>query len=312
MFSLKNSYFPRAVAALCLAALLVGAPGFAAAAEYKKLIMAIAPDNEVAYGFCSAVGTVVLGGRLYVIGGDENEGITSTADLVHWRKDSRMNALDVIGHAVAAFKDRMWVIGGGGLDGYLSRSWSSGDGGHWSQSPSDLPFGPRTGHALVVYKDRMWLLGGSGKELDNFSDVWCSSDGESWRLVTDKAAFGRRHRHAGLVFGGKMWIIGGNLDSAPDDFSPQVWSSADGENWQLVTADAGFRPNDGVIKAAVFDGRMWVFSWNKKGLLLWHSVDGRNWTVLSPDPTVDEEVQSIIEFRGDLLFFIYEGIMKLE
>lgn len=85
---------------------------------------------------------------------------------------------------------------------------------------------------------------------------------------------------AGLLdFGGRAWLLGGwNPDQLPVT-SSQVWSTADGADWQLVTR----APWEGRHSAGwlVHDGRMWVIGGDRSSGHyqndVWSSADGQSW-----------------------------------
>ena len=61
--------------------------------------------------------------------------------------------------------------------------------------------------------------------------------GPDWVKVTDKAAWKARDSQGELVYRDRMWIFGGwfqSFEAPPRD----VWSSADGKTWKLVTEEA--------------------------------------------------------------------------
>jgi len=86
-------------------------------------------------------------------------------------------------HAVAVFKNQLWVLGGGYITGsgpgaYIVRLhdvWNSADGADWTQEP-DAPWSPRAGHTVAVFDNKLWILGGwaqdPGKDSSPVNDVW--------------------------------------------------------------------------------------------------------------------------------------------
>ncbi|MBP1927732.1 hypothetical protein J2741_000279 [Methanolinea mesophila] len=79
------------------------------------------------------------------------------------------------------------------------------------------------------------------------------------------------------AFQGKIWLLGGltNTSSMND-----VWSSEDGEFWNLVTDHAAFTPRYG-HGIATFQNRLWIIggiSDNTPMNDVYSSTDGKNWT----------------------------------
>lgn len=92
-----------------------------------------------------------------------------------------------------------------------------------------------------------------------------------WERITPQAAFAPRDGAGALSFGGRMWLIGGwnpgDKEQFPSTCTNDVWSSADGAEWQLEKPNtfgtAEFDPDrdwEGRHTAgyAVHDGRMWI------------------------------------------------------
>lgn len=169
--------------------------------------------------------------NLLVLGGDscnfldceeENEEIVVQLGAImqrvgpeHWEFISLHPCLQRSGHASVAFRDRMWIIGGGRNEGSrfvtLNDVWSSEDGTNWIQVAASAPWCPRAAHRCVVYGDRIWLLAGNGANRA-YNDVWTSQDGATWTCVTPDAPWGRRYYPGVVVFQNKLWVIAGTLD----------------------------------------------------------------------------------------------------
>jgi hypothetical protein len=69
-----------------------------------------------------------------------------------------------------------------------------------------------------------------------------------------EAAFEPRIGHSLLVFKQKMWTIAGTTATGQNN---DIWNSADGIIWKLVTSDAGF-PLRSQHASIVHNNRMWV------------------------------------------------------
>jgi len=80
------------------------------------------------------------------------------------------------------------------------------------------------------------------------------------------------------VFNNRLWVIGGG--GANGTLKNDVWSSADGMNWSLITPSADFSPRRD-MGIAVFNNQLWVIGGDAEGSLkndVWSSPDGYNWT----------------------------------
>lgn len=140
----------------------------------------------------------------------------------------------------------------------------------------------------VVFRDQLFLLGGW---FDSFQpaprDVWASSDGKAWRQVAAEAPWKHSDLPMTVVFKDRIWILGGWADGRlpTHSASNEVWSSADGANWDKVTDQAGWSPRL-AAGAVVFRDRIWILGGTENYYFgdrtslkndVWSSADGRNW-----------------------------------
>ncbi|SIO41173.1 Kelch motif-containing protein [Singulisphaera sp. GP187] len=104
-----------------------------------------------------------------------------------------------------------------------------------------------------------------------------------WVKETDKAAWQARDSSGEVVYKDRLWILGGWFDSfaaPPRD----VWSSADGKAWDLVTKEAPWKYSD-LPMSLVFNDRIWMLGGWYNGRLpghgatneVWSSTDGLQW-----------------------------------
>eukprot|EP01052_Picozoa_sp_SAG31_P007181 SAG31_NODE_339_length_17487_cov_20.764435_7_plen_225_part_00 len=129
----------------------------------------------------------------------------------------------------------------------------------WTCALARAPWAPRDGAGVLVLDGAAYLLGGwnphdpvhfpSG---DTCSEVWRSEDGVSWRLL-GIAPWEGRHYSGWCVHAGRLWVVGG--DAAHGHYQRDVWSSADGVDWQCETAEAPW-PGRTSQLVAVLDGAM--------------------------------------------------------
>ncbi|MCX6910085.1 MAG: hypothetical protein NTY01_18860 [Verrucomicrobia bacterium] len=125
-----------------------------------------------------------------------------------------------------------------------------------------------------------------------------------WTLE-GSAAWQARDSQGEFVFRDRLWIMGGwfNSTSAPPR---DVWSSADGCAWILVTTNAPWIHSD-LPMNIVFKDRMWMMGgWfngrlpgHSAGNQVWWSTNGANWqqatTAAGWSPRI---AAGIVEFRG--------------
>jgi hypothetical protein len=236
---------------------------------------------------------LVHNNKIWLTGGynGSNKGdVWSSSDGTAWTRTNPDAFPARLFHAAVSFKDRMWVIGGmgGSSSDTFNDVWSSADGTSWKLENAHAPFHDRYGLSCLVFNGRMWVIGGGyyDETEDNsvfFNDVWSSDDGINWIKEKDHAAFNARADALAAVFNNKMWIIGGTYDgSSMDAIYKDIWSSADGKNWTLVTADPAFGDRYSA-SAVVHDNKLWIIAGTGSsygGLYrndIWYSIDGYNW-----------------------------------
>jgi hypothetical protein len=205
--------------------------------------------------------------RLWVLGGRSNyTGYTndvwsSPTGFSDWKLEvGAANWRPRRGHTAAVFKDRMWILGGvtreSGYRFELNDVWSTSDGLNWELEVAAASWAPRNGHTTVVFNERLWVIGGGS------SDVWSSENGETWRLETSSAPWGVRGAHASAVFKDRIWVIGGIVWKSGYIYamnSADVWSSVNGVNWVLETAEAPWTGSGRAFHASIpFRNRLFV------------------------------------------------------
>jgi hypothetical protein len=189
------------------------------------------------------------------------------------------------------FRDRMWLLGGW-FTSFVATPrdvWNSPDGKAWQRVTEAAPWKHGDLPMTLAFGDKMWLMGGwnngrlPGHSASN--EVWSSADGVSWEQVTQHAGWTPRLAAGAVVFKGRMWILGGTENYYFGDdrsIKNDVWSSADGKEWKLETAQAGWSPR-AYHAAVVHDNKIWVLGGGdyvpKYHALndVWNSEDGVHW-----------------------------------
>src|SRR5262249_23252032 len=134
-------------------------------------------------------GVVALRDKLWMAGGydgkEYHNDVWSSSDGVNWTM--------VLEHApwtprtvgaMAVFKDRIWLIGGGVIDGTPSNNktagnevWSSADGISWDEVTNRMP--GFTGDSPIVFDGKLWLVGANRDGTFARSSL-VSEDGATW------------------------------------------------------------------------------------------------------------------------------------
>lgn len=172
--------------------------------------------------------------------------------------------------AFVVFRGKVWAMS--------SRTYRSTDGVHWQRS-AQLPFVPI----------RATVHGKALMAVDEEQRIWMSLDGERWRMLSH-APWSARELPGFHSFSGRLWFFGGSAGyntRGQESYFRDVWSSADGVEWRLESAEAPWEGRHWAA-TAVYGGRLWLASgwrfddnfaereWGNRRDV-WSSADGRNW-----------------------------------
>lgn len=214
--------------------------------------------------------------------------IWNTADGVTWTKVATSSAWSPRrSMSVVYFKDKLWMFGGWSpVGGYTNDIWTSTDGINWEQLATRAAWPAREGQLAEVFNGKIWLFGGVNyDERQAKNDVWYSANGIDW-FEAKNIPWSPRWDHAIAIFNNKLFLVGG-MNLTGDTFK-DVWQSADGLNWTLVTADPSWTLRQGhALKA--YRGKLWLIgrlndSENGGVNDVWYSDDGLTWNKTTTDP----------------------------
>jgi hypothetical protein len=244
-------------------------------------------------------GYVVHEGRMWIVGGDCNQGhyqsdVWSSADGVSWDLICEpVPWAPRVLHYTAAFDGRIWAMGGqtipqfGGEDeAFHNDVWASADGRAWDRVAETSPWTVRgmIGHS-AVFKDRIWILGGGTYDTPKinsrqfYNDVWSTGDGVNWECHTEAAPWLPRQYHDVAVWDGKLWVMEGcyhpraseSMDLARESWNRNdVWYSEDGENWTELP-DTPWAPRH-AASPFVYDDTLWMVAGNNMESDVWKLV----------------------------------------
>jgi formylglycine-generating enzyme required for sulfatase activity len=224
---------------------------------------------------------VVVGGRR---GGNSMRDGFYTEDGSTWTQIPEGHPPFEFGALAANFQGALWVVGGGSV-------LRTDDGLTWTDMEAHPTVAGRRSHCLTTFADQLWVIGGGGTN----KDVWASSDGVRWTLVVpnDRVPFHFVDDHTCLTFRDRIWVMGGHHSGTN---THQVWSSADGETWEMVTDDVTFGSR---VRHAgvVFRDRMWIvggYGNTGDGVGrargdLWYSEDGVQWQMPTGESELPEQ-----------------------
>lgn len=189
------------------------------------------------------------------------------------------------------YGDRLWIFGGwfNSYEAPPRDVWSSADGKSWQLVQAEAPWKHSDLSMSVAFQDRMWFMGGwyngrlPGHSAGNA--VWSSQDGAQWERATADAGWSPRLAAGCVTFKDRMWILGGTENYYFGDeasLKNDVWSSANGRDWELATGHAGWSPrayHQAVVlndKIYVLGGGNYVAEYQAHNDV-WTSTDGVNW-----------------------------------
>lgn len=273
---------------------------------------------EAAWAPRDSAATFVFGGRMWIMGGLNGNGVEAKPDhafdyskAVHyndiwssedgreWRQEAASAAWSPRrSMTVVEFKGRLYMLGGWSpTEGYKSEVWVSDDAVNWSRAVAQAPWPAREGHTLDVWQGRLWLMGGvnyqAGKAL---SDVWYSQDGTNWSQVPS-APWTARWDHGSAVLGDRLYVAGGMLYKQT---FRDVWSTKDGLTWERMPTPP-WTARQGHHLVAMDDRMYSVGRLNDDteggSNDIWYTQDGKKW-----QKTVDEPAWLGREDHGVLSF----------
>jgi N-acetylneuraminic acid mutarotase len=156
-------------------------------------------------------------------------------------------------------------------------------------APHDPPLA-RSNHGLIWQNDKLLVLGGHGGGQD-LSTVLRSSDGKTWRTVATQTPWGARSYIQPIEVNGRVLVIGGYRFGAAGNVLADVWQSADGQRWELLTDTPAWeaREHYGVVS---LNGHVYLFGGvtylnpDPGGHLrafadVWRSTDGKSWELVT-------------------------------
>jgi hypothetical protein len=161
----------------------------------------------------------------------------------------------------------------------------------WEETTPDTGFLPRDGAALEWFGSSLRLLGGWGGEFANVSvnEIWNSSDATAWSEASS-APWEERHSFGAVQLGSKLFVLGG--DAQQGHYQPDVWSTSDTVNWQLVAPNVPWGQR--ILHYSVaYQNALWVMGGQTLPEFVnqvqpvtyyndvWRSTDGITWSLVT-------------------------------
>jgi len=118
-----------------------------------------------------------------------------------------------------------------------------------------------------------------------------------WENILQNAPFAPRDGAGAVVFNGKMWLFGGwnPLDQVnfPGDCNSEVWNSADGYNWKIVSSSAPWEKRH-TAGWVVHRDMIWLIGGDPiQGHYqndVWNTQDGLKWSRVASNPPWSDRI----------------------
>lgn len=114
--------------------------------------------------------SLVLGNRMWVIGGANKRDVWSSADGKNWTQvTGQAHWGERGGNGGLVFDNKLWIFGGVEKNDV----WSSRDGKNWRMVFANSPWSSRSATYSVAFKDELWIFSGKTGREDSWSgDIW--------------------------------------------------------------------------------------------------------------------------------------------
>lgn len=170
--------------------------------------------------------------------------------------------------------------------------WRTKNGDQWEKiGPDGLGNSNNSGLLLFIFRDSLYA--GTYNDEDG-AEIWISSDGINFKKIVSGGLGDKDNVGIGIpiIFNGKLLVPvqNGNLGSIKD--GAEIWISEDGEHFQRsIKGGLGERSNFLIyflaqpfeqhkyigFQAIIFNGYVYLGTYNPTGGEIWRSKDGVNW-----------------------------------
>ena len=150
-------------------------------------------------------------GAMWMLGGFDGvrhlADVWRSADGMAWDRAATAPWSPRTGAEAIVFRDRLYLIGGGVIDGPQANDvWSSSDGLSWRRETEAIAPERPFGFSPVVFDNKIWLLGANRSGAFQ-SAMLVSNDGAAWQAQT--APWSARGGVAVWAYDGAMYMTGG-------------------------------------------------------------------------------------------------------
>lgn len=167
------------------------------------------------FGDVSGHATVVLNGRMYVIGVSRVTGGTkswSTSNGTDWIEENDNAFPGLKRNKATVFNNAIYIVGGDKATSELTNEiWRSSNGADWSlvtQTGMALPAIKR--HTVTTFNSKVFVIGGSTATAESNNTIYYSTDMQNWTLYTDSNPLESISSHTTLSYNSDLWVFGGS------------------------------------------------------------------------------------------------------
>ncbi len=150
-------------------------------------------------------------GRLWILGGFDGRHhsaeVWSSSDGLAWSRVATAPWSPRAGSRAIVFRERLFLIGGGIIDGANANDvWSTADGVGWQRETGRIAPEEPVGFTPVVHDDAVWLVGANRSGRFR-SEMLVSADGRVW--TPERAPWSPRGGVAAWSADGALYVTGG-------------------------------------------------------------------------------------------------------
>jgi hypothetical protein len=167
---------------------------------------------------------------IWILGGYDGKAASNavwkSVDGMNWSKAAAAPWSARSGSKAVVFKDRLYLIGGGAVDGPNANDvWSTADGVSWRQETASIAPQAPVGYSPVAYDGKLWLVG-ANRSGTFASGMLVSEDGKTWDAAG--APWSPRGGVAAWVSSGALFMTGGKFSTERNGetifvYSNDVW-----------------------------------------------------------------------------------------
>jgi hypothetical protein len=176
---------------------------------------------------------VSFDGALWILGGYDgkagSKGVWRSVDGLTWTRMSDPPWSARSGSKAIVFKNRLFLIGGGTVDGPNANDvWSTADGRAWRLETASIAPQAPVGYSPAVFDGKLWLVG-ANRSGTFAAGMLVSDDGRLWEAV--EAPWSPRGGAAAWTHDGALYMTGGKYSTEKNGETVFVYSN---DVWRMT------------------------------------------------------------------------------